>query len=62
MGRREEKAWAAIGAQNPNIRIVRVPDAGHLLWLDDPERVVDETEGFLDAEHTHNLTRKETAA
>jgi pimeloyl-ACP methyl ester carboxylesterase len=68
MGRREEKAWAAIGAQNPNIRIVRVPDAGHLLWLDDPERVVDETEGFLATSsdsvtlRARAVTRKETAA
>jgi pimeloyl-ACP methyl ester carboxylesterase len=61
MGRKEKTAWAAIAAQNPNIRIVRVPDAGHLLWLDDPERVVDEIERFL-ALSTHNLTRKETAA
>jgi pimeloyl-ACP methyl ester carboxylesterase len=55
IGRTEEKAWAAVAAQNPSIRIVRVPDAGKLLWLDDPDRVVDETEGFL-AESPGGLT------
>lgn len=68
IGRTEEKAWAAIAAQNPHIRLVRVPDAGHLLWLDDPERVVEEIERFL-AESpggvTHaarNVTGKEIPA
>ena len=40
-------AWADIDARNPAIRTVRVPDAGHLPWFDEPERVVDELERFL---------------
>jgi pimeloyl-ACP methyl ester carboxylesterase len=36
-----------IAARNPNLRVIRVPDAGHLPWIDDPERVVDEIEHFL---------------
>jgi pimeloyl-ACP methyl ester carboxylesterase len=42
-----DKAWKAIAARNPNIRMVRIPDAGHLLWIDEPERVVGEVERFL---------------
>jgi 2-hydroxy-6-oxonona-2,4-dienedioate hydrolase len=45
-----EKAWDAITAANPNVRVVRIPDAGHLPWLDDPERVVAEIERFLATE------------
>ncbi len=41
------EAWDAIAARNPNIRIIRIPDAGHLPWIDDPERIVDEIEHFL---------------
>lgn len=41
------KAWEAIAARNPNIRIIRIPDAGHLPWIDDPERIIDEIERFL---------------
>jgi pimeloyl-ACP methyl ester carboxylesterase len=44
---RSWSAWADVDARNPAIRTVRVPDAGHLPWLDDPERVVDELESFL---------------
>ncbi len=40
-------AWDGIAARNPSIRVVRVPDAGHLPWFDEPERVVDELERFL---------------
>jgi pimeloyl-ACP methyl ester carboxylesterase len=32
---------------NANVRLVRIPDAGHLPWLDEPERVVAEIERFL---------------
>jgi pimeloyl-ACP methyl ester carboxylesterase len=39
----------ALVARNPHMRLVRVPSAGHLPWLDDPERVVAETERFLAA-------------
>jgi pimeloyl-ACP methyl ester carboxylesterase len=37
----------ALAARNPNLELVRIPDAGHLPWLDAPERVVDEIERFL---------------
>ena len=40
-------AWDGIAARNPSIRVVRVPEAGHLPWFDEPERVVDELERFL---------------
>ena len=40
----------ALVAMNPNLRLVRVGGAGHLPWLDDPERAVAEIEGFLSAE------------
>jgi pimeloyl-ACP methyl ester carboxylesterase len=36
-----------IAARNPNLRVIRIPDAGHLPWIDDPERIVDEIEHFL---------------
>ena len=36
-----------IAEQNPNVRVIRIPGAGHLPWIDDPERVVDEIEHFL---------------
>jgi pimeloyl-ACP methyl ester carboxylesterase len=44
---RMREAWEVIAARNPNITVSRVPDAGHLPWIDDPERVVVEIEGFL---------------
>lgn len=47
--RKMEKAWDAIAARNPNIRVVRIPGAGHLAWFDDPEYVVREIERFLAA-------------
>lgn len=42
-----EKAWEVIAARNPNVRVVRIPGAGHLPWIDDPERVVGEIERSL---------------
>jgi pimeloyl-ACP methyl ester carboxylesterase len=42
-----EKALQAIVEGNPNVRLARIPDAGHLPWLDEPERVVAEIERFL---------------
>jgi pimeloyl-ACP methyl ester carboxylesterase len=42
-----EKALQAIADGNPKVRLVRIPDAGHLPWLDNPERVVAEIERFL---------------
>ena len=40
-------AWQEIAARNPNVRIVRIPGAGHLPWLDEPDAVLDEIERFL---------------
>jgi pimeloyl-ACP methyl ester carboxylesterase len=40
----------AIVAANPNLRLVRVPGAGHKAWIDDPETVVAEIERFLASE------------
>ena len=45
-----EKALRAIAQSNPNVRLLRIPDAGHLPWLDEPERVVAEIERFLAAQ------------
>jgi pimeloyl-ACP methyl ester carboxylesterase len=42
-----EKALQAIADGNPNVSLVRIPDAGHLPWLDEPERAVAEIERFL---------------
>lgn len=46
---RVTKTWAGIAARNPNVRIVPVEDAGHLLWLDEPERVASEIDRFVPA-------------
>jgi len=43
------KIWEANAARNPNLRIIRIPDAGHLPWLDEPEQIVGEIERFLAA-------------
>jgi pimeloyl-ACP methyl ester carboxylesterase len=37
----------AIAVRNPNLRVVRVPDSGHFLWIDDPVRVVGEIERLM---------------
>jgi pimeloyl-ACP methyl ester carboxylesterase len=37
----------AIAARNPNVHVVRIPDAGHFLWIDEPDRVVAEIDRFL---------------
>ena len=42
-----EKELQSIADGNPNVRLVHIPDAGHLPWLDEPERVVAEIERFL---------------
>ena len=34
-------SWERFAARNARLRIVRVPDAGHLPWLDEPKRVVE---------------------
>jgi 2-hydroxy-6-oxonona-2,4-dienedioate hydrolase len=41
---------AALAAENPNLRLVRVAGAGHNAWIDDPETVVGEIERFLATE------------
>jgi 2-hydroxy-6-oxonona-2,4-dienedioate hydrolase len=52
----EHDAWGspeegeALVATNPNLRLVRVPGAGHNAWIDDPETVVAEIERFLATE------------
>jgi pimeloyl-ACP methyl ester carboxylesterase len=38
-----------LAASVPSMRLIRIPDAGHLPWIDDPQRVVFETESFLAA-------------
>ena len=45
-----EKALQAIADGNPNVRLLQIPDAGHLPWLDEPQRVVAELERFLDTQ------------
>jgi pimeloyl-ACP methyl ester carboxylesterase len=40
-------SWARFATRNARLQVVRLPDAGHLPWLDAPERVVEEVERFL---------------
>ena len=40
-------AGEAIAAQNSNRHVIGIPDAGHLPWIDNAERIVDEIERFL---------------
>ncbi len=44
------KDGEALVAKIPNLRVVRIAEAGHLPWLDDPESVVAEIERFLAAQ------------
>jgi len=37
----------AIARKNPNLSVIRIPGAGHIAWIDDPERVVNEIDRFL---------------
>lgn len=59
-----EKELQAIVEGNPNVRLLRIPRAGHLPWLDEPELVVAEIERFLatpprsEAETALNATRR----
>jgi pimeloyl-ACP methyl ester carboxylesterase len=41
-------AWEALATASPRIDVLRVPGAGHLPWIDEPESVVGEIQGFLD--------------
>ena len=43
------EAWKTLATQNPNIRIAWIPDAGHLAWIDQPDRAAREIETFLAA-------------
>jgi pimeloyl-ACP methyl ester carboxylesterase len=40
-------AWGGVEARNENVQVVRVPDAGHLPWLDAPAATLESIEGFL---------------
>ncbi len=40
-------SWARFSERNASLQVTRLPDAGHLPWLDDPEHVVGEIERFL---------------
>ena len=40
-------AWEAIADANANVQLVRIPDAGHLPWIDEPEAVVSAIEQHL---------------
>ena len=37
----------AIARRNANLSVIRIPGAGHIAWIDDPERVVREVDRFL---------------
>jgi pimeloyl-ACP methyl ester carboxylesterase len=41
------EAGEAIAARNPNLRVIRIADSGHIVWIDDPDRVVGEIERFV---------------
>jgi pimeloyl-ACP methyl ester carboxylesterase len=41
------EAGEAIAGQRANRRLIRIPDAGHLPWIDDGQRIVHEIEHFL---------------
>ena len=47
MSSKRKAAWTTLAAQNPSIRIVWIPDAGHLAWVDEPQQTVREIEEFL---------------
>jgi pimeloyl-ACP methyl ester carboxylesterase len=40
-------SWVRFAAWNARLQVMRLPDAGHLPWLDESERVVEEIERFL---------------
>jgi len=37
----------AIAQKNANLSVIRIPGAGHIAWIDEPDRVVDEIDRFL---------------
>jgi pimeloyl-ACP methyl ester carboxylesterase len=50
VSRKDRKTWDRILARSEHIRFVPISDAGHLPWIDDPQRVVSEIERFLTEE------------
>jgi pimeloyl-ACP methyl ester carboxylesterase len=40
-------AGEALAGHNSNLQVIRIPDAGHLPWIDDAERILGEIERFL---------------
>ena len=58
VGRRDEAAWSVLAERNPHLRVVRIAGAGHLPWLDAPERVVAELERFLTTDANHHRRRR----
>jgi 2-hydroxy-6-oxonona-2,4-dienedioate hydrolase len=44
----------ALVAKNPNLRLFRVPGAGHFPWIEEPRTVLTEIDGFLAAERRSN--------
>lgn len=46
LSRRTWRAWEALASEHELVELVRVPGAGHLPWLDEPERVLAELERF----------------
>ena len=46
----------AIARKNLNLSVIRIPDAGHIAWIDDPERVVNEIDRFLGNAVSHGAT------
>ena len=42
-------AWETIATASPSIDVLHVPGAGHLPWIDEPDRVVAEVQRFLAA-------------
>jgi pimeloyl-ACP methyl ester carboxylesterase len=52
----------AIARKNPNLSVVRIPGAGHIAWIDDPERVVNEIDRFLGNAVGHGATERQGIA
>ena len=38
---------AAVAAAHPGVRLVRIPDAGHAPWFDEPAKVTEAIEAAL---------------
>ena len=49
MTRGMARAWESIADETACIEVRDVPGAGHLPWIDEPERVVAEVQRFLAA-------------